>query len=410
MIKKPLISVICTSRNDNHGESLNYRTQIFLDCLALQCKTHQIYAELLFVEWNPPISKTRLFEELRWPNSKYLDIRIIEVPEEIHNRYTNSKKIGLYQMMAKNVGIRRARGSFILATNIDIIFSDRIFKSIKEKLHKDTIYTAIRYDIPHNFPDISDRDKIKFAKNNFIRIHLRNYSLPVRGTDIYRLKLFGKLYCLFRIFQIEYKKTSKKSGPSNISLNLFNLFITTPFFLISSFLKLLVNKNRTPKLKALAHHFIDFFYYRFSRKFKSVKSIYNFFWEFIYSKNPHTNACGDFTLCSKEVWLRLRGYPEWDLQSWHLDSLFVHQGNNSGYKTKILAGPIYHIEHSAGSGFTPEYQEILFNRFRENKIPFLSNKDLENLIESQTENDFTVYNNSLWGLKNDYLKERSPIN
>lgn len=410
MKKKPDISIICTSRNDNHGQSLNYRTQIFLNCLALQCEKNQIHAELLFIEWNPPSDKSRLADELQWPNSKYLEIRIIEVPEKIHNRYSYSDRIALYQMKAKNVGLLRARGDYILSTNIDIIFSDAIFKGIKKNLCKDTIFTAIRYDIPHEFPDISDNEKIKYAKNNFIRIHLQNYSLPVRSIDISRLKLFGRLYCLFRIFQIEYEKLPKKGETNQFSINLFKFITKTPLFFMSAFLKLLVKKNRTQNLKAYAQNFYNFFYCRLHRKLQSILSICNFFREITYPKNPHTNACGDFTLCSKEIWLKLRGYPEWDLQSWHLDSLFIHQGKNSGYRIKILEGPIYHIEHSAGSGFTPEYQEILFNRFRDNKIPFLSNKDLENFIEGQIKNNITIYNDSLWGLGNDILLETNPKN
>jgi hypothetical protein len=374
MLKKPHISIVCTSRNDNHGESLNYRTQIFLDCLAIQCIKHQIYAELLFIEWNPPANRSKLIEVLKWPKSEYLEIRIIEVPEDIHNRYHHSNKIALYQMKAKNVGIRRARGDYVLSTNIDIIFSDSIFKSIKNNLAEDIIYTAIRYDIPHKFPNIPNSEKQRYAKNNIIRIHLQNYSLPIRKKDIPYLRLCGKLYCLYRIANIELKKFNRNKREYKHQSNFFNRL------------------NKIKKYLAL------------------ISSVNNFFTELINPKNPHTNACGDFTLCSKEVWLKLGGYAEWDLQSWHLDSLFIYQGKNSGYKTEIIKGPIYHIEHSAGSGFTPEYQEILFNRFRENKISFLSNEDLANLVQNQKKTKSTVYNDNLWGLKKDNLMEINPIN
>src|SRR5262249_33856914 len=36
----------------------------------------------------------------------------------------------------------------------------------------------------------------------------------------------------------------------------------------------------------------------------------------------HTNACGDFTLLSRENWFRFAGYPEWVMYSWHIDSVF----------------------------------------------------------------------------------------
>ena len=51
---------------------------------------------------------------------------MIEVPAKIHARYKYAKALPLYQMIGKNVGIRRARGQYILATNIDILFSDTV--------------------------------------------------------------------------------------------------------------------------------------------------------------------------------------------------------------------------------------------------------------------------------------------
>ena len=48
------LSVVATTRNDNHGGSLTYRMQHFVDGFVEQCKRHQLSAELILVEWNPP--------------------------------------------------------------------------------------------------------------------------------------------------------------------------------------------------------------------------------------------------------------------------------------------------------------------------------------------------------------------
>ena len=48
------------------------------------------------------------------------------MPSELHARYPHGDALPLYQMIAKNVGIRRARGQFVLATNIDILFSNEL--------------------------------------------------------------------------------------------------------------------------------------------------------------------------------------------------------------------------------------------------------------------------------------------
>ena len=44
----------------------------------------------------------------------------------LHGCYAHAEALPLYQMIAKNVGPLRARGEFLLATNIDILFSDEL--------------------------------------------------------------------------------------------------------------------------------------------------------------------------------------------------------------------------------------------------------------------------------------------
>jgi hypothetical protein len=64
------LTVVATSRNDNHGGNLLRRMQLFINGFAEQCKRHQLDAELILVEWNPPPDKPRLAEALSWPSEK----------------------------------------------------------------------------------------------------------------------------------------------------------------------------------------------------------------------------------------------------------------------------------------------------------------------------------------------------
>ena len=120
----------------------------------------------------------------------------------------------------------------------------------------------------------------------------------------------------------------------------------------------------------------------------------------------HTNACGDFTLLAKSDWDRLRGYAEWDIFSWHLDSLFLFVVHAAGIKQKVLAFPLYHIEHCGG--WTPESADHLFSRLREKGIPFLTTDDLkqhQTNIESSPQP--CLMNEESWGLENETLPEHS---
>ena len=107
--KPPYLSLVATARNDNHGGNLLHRMQIFVDAWINQCKRHNLSSELILVEWNPPPDKPKLAEALRWPlDTKPCAVRIIEVPAELHRRYRHAGALPLYQMIAKNAGIRRA--------------------------------------------------------------------------------------------------------------------------------------------------------------------------------------------------------------------------------------------------------------------------------------------------------------
>ena len=92
----------------------------------------------------------------------------------------------------------------------------------------------------------------------------------------------------------------------------------------------------------------------------------------------HTNGCGDFTLLSRERWFDLRGYPEIDVFSMNLDSMFCFAAHYGGAREAILADPmrIYHIEHGTGSGWTPEGQVKLFERIAAKGIPCVENDEV----------------------------------
>ena len=149
MIEAPYLTVVAASRNDDHGGNTLYRTQIFIDSFLEQCERHQLRAELILVEWNPPRDRPPLAEVIRWDRQNpWVDCRVITVPYERHVFIRFSRVLPLFQMIAKNVGIRRARGEFILATNIDILFSDELMALVAQKAFRaDRVYRCDRFDV-----------------------------------------------------------------------------------------------------------------------------------------------------------------------------------------------------------------------------------------------------------------------
>jgi hypothetical protein len=172
----PYLSVVVTSRNDDHGQSLLRRMQTFVNALVGQCQRHGLDAELIIVEWNPPADRPRFIEALRWPETTApCRVRIIEVPPELHRRFKHAENLPLFQMIGKNVGIRRARGRFILATNIDIIFSDELMSALtRGELKRCRMYRIDRHDVMTDVPVFADvTEQLRYCETHLLRVNCR---------------------------------------------------------------------------------------------------------------------------------------------------------------------------------------------------------------------------------------------
>jgi hypothetical protein len=178
----PYLSVVVTARNDDHGGNLLGRMQVFVDAWINQAKRHNLSSELIVVEWNPPAGRDRLAKALRWPSDTGpCEVRIIEVPPEVHARYRQAAALPLYQMIAKNVGIRRARGEFILSTNIDIVFPDELVRFLASgRLERGRMYRTDRYDVARDIPveDTFD-EQLAYCRSHEIRIFAREGIFPL---------------------------------------------------------------------------------------------------------------------------------------------------------------------------------------------------------------------------------------
>ncbi|MTI08925.1 hypothetical protein [Curvivirga aplysinae] len=145
----PVLSIVVVSRNDDHVEDMAQRTQAFIDTILYLSAKIKRYVELIIVEWNPPKERASFQQQFNFPKKhQYVNIRIITVPYDIHAKYQEQSPLLLHQMIGKNVGIRRASGKFILATNIDVLLSETLFNYITGPyLKPGCLYRSNRVDI-----------------------------------------------------------------------------------------------------------------------------------------------------------------------------------------------------------------------------------------------------------------------
>jgi hypothetical protein len=136
----PQIAAVMVGRNDDYMSDFAERLFATIDW-----NNRYLISEVLFVEWNPPRDRSLLGPQLtqRFPN-----VRVYVVPPEIHSRICENSNINLLEYHAKNVGIRRARSPWIMATNADAALGlDAINKIIKTELDPQVAWTAERVDI-----------------------------------------------------------------------------------------------------------------------------------------------------------------------------------------------------------------------------------------------------------------------
>ena len=318
-----MLSVVAASRNDGHGAYLLERTQLFVDGLADQVKRFDRAVELILVDWNPPSDRPGLGDVIRSPRVDGFDLRFIAVPHSMHATISGSDRLPFFQMLAKNVGIRRARGDAVLATNVDILLSDELFLASTGPLVDRCVYRADRLDV--GFDPESPSDPSAIRRSQPIRLNRKDgIHYPGRGRvhphvrglpDLARTFLTNPVWFLHRL-----TTASAMGGPPSWS--------------------------------------------RYRRAFVRVLVL----------PNLHLNGCGDFTLMSRSSWEMLRGYPEWETFSWNLDSLLLYQAAAAGFRFVDLDAPALHLEHA--EGWSPESGSHLFARLERQGVPVLTDAGL----------------------------------
>ena len=298
---KPYLSVIISARNDDHGADFASRLTLCLSTIYALVQKYKLATEILLVEWNPPQDRPPLWEVLpSLPQDTPLTLRVIRVPGSLHEQYRLSKSLNLYQMIAKNVGIRRATGSFVLCTNADIIFSETLFKFLAKKtLKRNHFYRCNRCDVskipssltvPYNLSSV-----LAFCKSN-IKQRL--------GKNRWYANFPGSSPFWYR----------------HLPMQLFTI-------ILSQLLWLFVDKVHN------LYHGLD------------------------------TWACGDFTLMHKEDWIDIHGYAEFDAYSLHIDSIALGAAAAIGKKQVILplSHCTYHISHADGWEMDDPLDRIAFD-------------------------------------------------
>jgi hypothetical protein len=331
------------------------RFGIFADGLLEQANRHGLDGELIVVEWNP-LPGPRLHEALKLRNkSDSFAIRFLEVPPDAHRPLRNSDTIPLFQMLAKNVGIRRARGEFVVATNPDILFSDALVSFLATgNLRGDTLYRIDRHDVAADVPESADiAEQLAWCADHVLRIHRRTGTVEPRtgGHSLLVWRVYRKMAQVMsraaaRVAQgarnwrhdfmsrlpywrpWQLGKTARAIGRGLQRLS--RAVAHAAYLLLPRRLRSALERGRLVHGQHPVRHAL----------WLASKSAFG-------PPRVHTNGCGDFTMLARPHWFALRGYPELPLWSMHMDSFLCFMSVAAGLREQVLTWPsaMFHMEH-----------------------------------------------------------------
>ncbi len=163
-----MLSVVLVGRNDNYGGNFAERLQDCVTVLAKELSHLNGRSEVIFVNYNPlPTPSVREF--INWPtDSDKFSFRVLNVPQHVHLSLLQDnpdRQLPMLEFPAKNIGIRRAKGEFILSMNADIILPQGFAAHLKN-LRPDRYYRADRFDFSANVP-------LKEMTHNVMSMHLK---------------------------------------------------------------------------------------------------------------------------------------------------------------------------------------------------------------------------------------------
>lgn len=149
-IAKPYLSIVVTGRNDHFANGFENRSQFFIHQLAKSFKKVPTASfEFIFVDYATDYPKNPyLYEIFDWPPELINRTRIIIVPEAFHKEtaarlYSSTPFL---EYVAKNIGIWRSKGEFVLTMNPDSILSTNFIECISGRnLNEGFLYQTTRF-------------------------------------------------------------------------------------------------------------------------------------------------------------------------------------------------------------------------------------------------------------------------
>lgn len=159
----PYLSLVVAAPPEAPVGGLLARMQVFVDSWIEQARRYRLDSELIVVA---PSDQEGLRSTLRRPDGAPPRVRIVEVPSEAFGQRARGAMLDFRTLL--NAGIRRARGEFILATDISVIFSNELIEFLaSRRLAKGKMYRMDRHGVEGGLPSGATLDeRLAYCRNH----------------------------------------------------------------------------------------------------------------------------------------------------------------------------------------------------------------------------------------------------
>ena len=292
-MQRPRLSIVVPVRDAAYGGALVDRAQVCLDAFLTLAREHGLLCELVVVEWNPVEDAPRFRDLLHWPESLGpATLRFIEVPATAHERQPEAHLRPFHSAAARNVGVRRAEGEFILVTGADALPNEELLAFLAhDKLFEHVFYRIDRRDLSEPVPvEWPLGRQLASAERQDVTVHTNYGSIHEPGDPSWRVR--RRIRRRHEAILREY--TRFEADPSHAM-----------------------------RKRAVGNDRLIF-----------------------PADRLHRNAAGDFFLMHRDRWHQLRGYTELPTRG-HTDSILCWTAASAGLAQVILQPPLrlFHQPH-----------------------------------------------------------------
>jgi len=248
-VQATYLSIIMCGKVDSAHNQFFRSLQRFVYELSESIKLYPLVSlEIIVVEYEPDIDMQTIYEELDVPPNIQNKMRFISVPAPMGK--PENKNSYVFDYIARNVGIIRSKGEYILLTNPDIVLPIEFIRLLSNKLFSDGIVYIANQE---TYPMINMSSILKYTSITLLN-HNASDDCPLIIHTFKNLASYKNLGCTnflltsSSLFRSVGGLPENLEGTQNNDITMLSNFFKLRAGFVIQRLPFMVFRSRSPKL------------------------------------------------------------------------------------------------------------------------------------------------------------------